>query len=47
MIVILKNNVEQTQVQQLVKDFEAQNFAVHFSQGANTTILGLDRKSVV
>ncbi len=41
MIVILKNNVEQTQVQQLVKDFEAQNFAVHFSQGANTTILGL------
>ena len=41
MIVILKNNVEPTQVQQLVKDFEAQNFAVHFSQGANTTILGL------
>ncbi len=41
MIVILKNNVEQTQVQQLVKDFETQNFAVHFSQGANTTILGL------
>ena len=41
MIVIMKNNVEQTQVQQLVKDFEAQNFAVHFSQGANTTILGL------
>ncbi len=41
MIVILKKNVEQTQVQQLVKDFEAQNFAVHFSQGANTTILGL------
>lgn len=41
MIVILKNNVEQTQVQQLVKDFEAQNFAVHFSQGANSTILGL------
>ncbi len=41
MIVILKNNVEQTQVQQLVKDFEAQNFAVHFSRGANTTILGL------
>ena len=41
MIVILKNNVEQTQVQQLVKDFEAQNFAVHFSPGANTTILGL------
>ena len=40
-IVILKNNVEQTQVQRLVKDFEAQNFAVHFSQGANTTILGL------
>lgn len=41
MIVILKQNVEQAQVQQLVKDFEAQNFAVHFSQGANTTILGL------
>lgn len=41
MIVILKNNVEQAQVQQLVKDFEAQNFAVHMSQGTNTTILGL------
>ena len=41
MIVILKQNAGQTQVQQLIQDFEAQDLTIHFSQGANTTILGL------
>lgn len=41
MIVILKQNAQQPQVQQLIKDFETQGFTIHSSQGTNTTILGL------
>lgn len=41
MIVILKSNAEERLVQSLIGEFEAQNLKVHFSQGVNSTILGL------
>lgn len=41
MIVILKPQAPEQKVQQLIKDFEAQDLKIHFSQGENSTILGL------
>ena len=41
MIVILKSNAEERLVQNLIGEFESQNLTIHFSQGVNSTILGL------
>ncbi len=41
MIVILKSNAEERLVQSLIREFEAQDLKIHFSQGVNSTILGL------
>ena len=41
MIVILKSNAEERLVQNLIGEFESQSLTIHFSQGVNSTILGL------
>lgn len=41
MIIIVKNNTPQPQLDQLIKTLKEQNFEIHLSQGANTTIVGL------
>ncbi len=41
MIVILKPQAPEQKVQQLIRDFEAQDLKIHFSQGESSTILGL------
>ncbi|MBQ3180919.1 MAG: 3-deoxy-7-phosphoheptulonate synthase [Firmicutes bacterium] len=41
MIVILKSNADERLVQSLIREFEAQDLKIHFSQGVNSTILGL------
>lgn len=41
MIVILKAKAPEQQVKGLIKEIEAQNLQIHFSQGESSTILGL------
>lgn len=41
MIVILKAKAPEQQVQGLIKEIEAQNLQIHYSQGESSTILGL------
>ena len=41
MIIILKKNAEKAEIDKLIHDFEEKNVKIHFSQGENTTIMGL------
>ena len=41
MIVILKKNPDQAKVERLIESFQAQGLAIHYSEGAETTIVGL------
>ncbi len=41
MIVILKPQAPEQKVRQLIEGFEAQNLKIHFSEGENSTIIGL------
>jgi 3-deoxy-7-phosphoheptulonate synthase len=41
MIIILKKNAEKREIDKLIHDFEERNIKIHFSQGENTTIMGL------
>ncbi|MDF3001137.1 MAG: aroF, partial [Bacillota bacterium] len=41
MIVVLKDNPNQKQLDNLVQWLKSMNIDIHFSQGKNTTILGL------
>ena len=41
MIVILKRNTPEEELQRLQKGFEAKGLSIHLSRGANTTIMGL------
>lgn len=41
MIIIFKKNADKSEIQRLIEDFEKRNIKIHFSQGENTTIMGL------
>ncbi len=41
MIIIFKKNADKTEINKLIADFEKKNIKIHFSQGENTTIMGL------
>ena len=41
MIIILKRNADKQQIDKLIHDFEERDIKIHFSQGENTTIMGL------
>ena len=41
MIIILKQNAGKEQIDKLIHDFEQRDIKIHFSQGENTTIMGL------
>jgi len=41
MIIILKKNSDKSEIEKLIADFEKKNIKIHFSQGENTTIMGL------
>jgi 3-deoxy-7-phosphoheptulonate synthase len=41
MIIIFKKDADQNEIQRLIEDFKKKDIKIHFSQGENTTIMGL------
>ncbi len=41
MIIIFKKNADKKEIDKLIDDFQKRNIKIHFSQGENTTIMGL------